>query len=147
MPFPSPKDGETLNALGHILHFHKTAAAGDVPCTVFEMTAPPGASTPIHAHHREEESMYILEGELLMQRGETKTIGRPGSFWHFPKGEPHGYNNVSGRIARVLVIYSPGGFERFFPEAAKLGVPPDLAKMVALAGDLGAEILGPPPTP
>jgi hypothetical protein len=44
--------------------------------------------------------------------------------------------------AKVLVIISPAGFEKFFEEIAG---PPDLQKIMALAPKYNLQIVGPPP--
>ena len=48
---------------------------------------------------------------------------------------------------KIQVIISPPGFEAFFEELDVLAQqgPPDMGRVIVLAGKYGLEILGPPP--
>jgi oxalate decarboxylase/phosphoglucose isomerase-like protein (cupin superfamily) len=39
-----------------------------------------------------------------------------GDFVHIPAGTVHCFRNTGSRTARLLLIFSPGGIERFFEE-------------------------------
>jgi non-ribosomal peptide synthetase component F len=64
---------------------------------------------------------------------------------------------VESRRARLLVVSTPGGFDKFFFDtgepAATLAVPPpaaetpDLDALVAALADYGVTVVGPPPAP
>ena len=45
----------------------------------------PGFSPPMHVHHREDESFYILEGELTLQCGERRFRAGTGAFVFLPR--------------------------------------------------------------
>ncbi|MBV4359935.1 quercetin 2,3-dioxygenase [Pinibacter aurantiacus] len=72
-----------------------------------------GFSPPLHVHEREDESNYILEGEIMFQIGEQTIIGRAGDFVHLPKNVPHTFNLIS-ETASTLLLITPGGFEEMF---------------------------------
>src|SRR2546423_1732108 len=75
-----------------------------------ESIDPRGTATPLHIHRNEEESFYVLEGELsLFIDGERIDVGA-GAYALVPRGVPHAYVVRSER-ARMLVTFSPGGFE------------------------------------
>ncbi len=68
---------------------------------------PPGANTkPGHYHSREEEHLYLLEGELCLHLGERLHRLRPGSYVHFPASQPvpHHLENDGEVTARYLMI-------------------------------------------
>jgi len=85
--------------------------------SLIETVVPPRGGLPPHTHARESESLYILEGELeiLGDGGRTTGIG-PGGFVHFPQGVLHRFHNPTDRQSRILIIFTPAGFEEFFLE-------------------------------
>ena len=87
---------------------------------LFEATTRPGAGPPPHAHHREDESFYVLEGEYEFLIGrETLRVGA-GSLVYVPKGTLHAHRGVGEDVGRMLVTQTPGGlYERFFEEVGK----------------------------
>lgn len=99
----------------------------------------------LHVHHREDEAMYVLAGELTAHVGERTHILRPGAFILMPRDVPHRFANPRPEEARVLVINSPGAVERYFAETAALanatGGQLDMHQQVALAKRYGIEFL------
>ena len=61
----------------------------------------------------------MLEGELTVRAGEQTLQAPAGSFVVIPRGVVHQPSNPSNQPARVLLIFSPGGMDRFFIEAAE----------------------------
>jgi hypothetical protein len=59
-----------------------------------------------------------------------------------PRGTVHTYSRTGTAAAKVLVIISPAGFEKFFEEIAGQ---PDMDKIKALALKYNLEIVGPGP--
>ena len=70
-------------------------------------------ATP-HVHHDREESFYVLEGSVTFLAGTETVEGTAGSFVLVPRETMHGFR--SNGDARLIIIHSPGGFERFFRE-------------------------------
>jgi quercetin dioxygenase-like cupin family protein len=84
-----------------------------------EFIVEPGTGPVPHRHSREDESFYILDGQLefrMGERGERLIVAASESFVFAPRGIPHTFKNVGTTPARVLVIISPAGLERFFAE-------------------------------
>ena len=74
---------------------------------------PPGFASPYHVHHREDESFYALQGQVaFVCDGKWLTAG-PGDFVFGPKNIPHGFKVTGTTPAQMLLLVSPGGFERF----------------------------------
>jgi quercetin dioxygenase-like cupin family protein len=123
-----------------------------------EATTPAGGGPPPHIHHREDEAIYVLEGELeFMVEGETIKAGA-GSFLYVPRGTLHTYRNVGTGPARYLGMVTPAGLEKFFEEvgvptatSGKSSPPPfeqeDVDRLLAVAPKYGLEILSPPSEP
>src|SRR5919108_6040817 len=78
-----------------------------------------GFGPPLHVHSREDEAMYVLEGEIRFRQGDAEFVAGPGTRVWQPRGIPHAFKVESER-ARALVVVAPGGFERMFDEG---GVP------------------------
>jgi len=68
---------------------------------------------PRHVHTREDEFIYVLEGQVGFSIGERAYQGGPGTFVSFPRNIAHGFEILSP-AARLLIINTPGGFERMF---------------------------------
>ena len=65
--FREPAAGSTLDVLG-VTHIYKATGAETVGSfSLWEAIVPPGAGAPLHTHGREDESFYILSGELLVE--------------------------------------------------------------------------------
>ncbi len=103
----------------------------------------------MHVHHAEDEGFFVLEGEVdFYLAGAAAHRARPGDFVFGPRGVPHRFEVVTPE-ARMLVLGTPGGAERFFREmgeparAATLPVPqaPDVERVVAIAAAHDVEIL------
>ncbi|MGK9169591.1 cupin domain-containing protein [Inquilinus limosus] len=84
---------------------------------LFENRSGGNTRTPIHVHARDDETVYIIEGEL------TAVIdGRPrrltaGESAFLPRGIPHQLMNMSGNPSRYILIGTPALFDRFLEEA------------------------------
>jgi quercetin dioxygenase-like cupin family protein len=115
---------------------------------------PRGTAPPLHVHHHEDETFYVLDGELsVIVDGQEQRLST-GDYAVVPRGVPHAYLVRSER-ARMLVTFSPAGFEQVFVE---IGVPaigdeppadavfptPDEAGRIFAA--YGCELVGPPPS-
>jgi mannose-6-phosphate isomerase-like protein (cupin superfamily) len=93
---------------------------------VFQDFVLPAAGPGLHTHTREDESLFVLEGEVRATVGERTVDVGPGTLVHMPLGVPHGFQNVSDKPARLLMTYTPGGFERYFLETGKSARPDDV---------------------
>jgi hypothetical protein len=68
-----------------------------------------------------------------------------GSFVFVPRGTPHAFQNVGDTPARLLVMFTPSGMERFFDEFSAL--PPDAVVPEAfgrIGSRVGMDVVGPP---
>ena len=100
---------------------------------------------PMHIHHFQDETFYVVEGELRFKLGEEMLDLEAGDFAYIPKGVAHGYVNMKQEPVRGLGIFVPGGFDRFMEEVGKLPPgPPDPEKMRELGEKYGLEAVGPP---
>jgi uncharacterized cupin superfamily protein len=88
-------------------------------------TVPPGkAAFPFHAHHANEEMVYIFEGEGSLRIGAEETPVAAGMFIAFPPGgdQPHQLVNTGARELKYLCASTmefPDITE--YPDANKVG--------------------------
>jgi quercetin dioxygenase-like cupin family protein len=147
------EEGEALWFAGALVTMKATDEQTGGEFLLIEELAPRGAATPLHVHPQDNESFYILEGELTIYLEDGQPIPTSaGSFVHIPEGYfPHAFR-VDSETARFLVLTTPR-HEHFFRAASEPAQtrtippqePPDLEKVWAAAAEYGVEILGPPP--
>ncbi len=110
---------------------------------------PPDFGSPYHVHHLEDEAFYVLEGEMAFICNGKWVKGGPGTYVFGPREIPHGFKVIGTAPARMLLMCSPAGFERFVLELSEdltsPAAPPDMAKLVAVAAKYSIDILGPLP--
>jgi quercetin dioxygenase-like cupin family protein len=56
---------------------------------VLEAVNAPGEGPPLHVHTREDETVYVLEGEFRWKLGDETSVTGPGSFVFIPRGLQH----------------------------------------------------------
>ena len=115
---------------------------------------PRGGAPPLHIHHREDETFYVIAGEITFFVGDQRMEATAGDFVFAPKDVSHGFL-VTSDHAEYLTSFSPAGVERFFAEVAPSVVPgesgpspsePDPEEFARIAASYGIEIVGPPAT-
>lgn len=113
----SADEGRPLQVCGET--FTLLARGGDF--ALVESAAPPGGGLPPHAHHAQDEAIYVLEGEYALVTGDKETRLGPGSSTFVPRGTVHALEAVGDGPGRLLAILTPPGpMERFIEE---VGVP------------------------
>lgn len=115
--------------------------AGSV-AVVEHVLAPGLIGAPPHRHSQEDETSYVLKGELTVQIGEETAILGPGAMVVKPRGLFHTFWNAGAEPVQFLEVISPGGFEGYFEELARLVPsegPPDMAGIAALGARYGME--------
>ena len=95
-----------------------------------ETDDPRGSGPPLHLHHNEDETFYVLEGEVTVQVGDERIDLEAGDYCFGPREVAHAYVVRSER-ARMLVTASPGGVEQVFVSHGRSG------HRVRAAGRLG----------
>ena len=81
-----------------------------------EALVPPGGGPPPHIHTREDETFYLLEGQLQFLLGEEIIVAGPGDFVNVPRGTVHRFRNTGSQTARMILTFTPAGIERWFEE-------------------------------
>lgn len=109
--------------------------------TALETVVGAGAGPPLHTHTNEDETVYVLEGEIRFRLGEELTTCGPGSFVFIPRALPHTWQALGP--VRFVIHFRPAGMERFFEAFGALEAPgpEDFAR---LGAERGMPVLGPP---
>jgi len=111
--------GPTVWAAGDIYTIKATGAQTNGGLGLIEATVPPGSGPPPHAHPNEEETFYLLSGELEFLDGDTTFMAVAGDFIHIPRGVRHRFHNVGNHAAKMLFIYTPPGMEQIIADQAE----------------------------
>ncbi len=141
-----PGEGKIVPVPGHKIT-HKVFGAdthGTYSLLEVELN---GDGPPQHIHKTEDEAFYVLEGEINVLVGERNFKAKVGTFVLIPRGTVHTFCRIEKKPAKLLAIFTPAGFEKFFDEAVDLDVT-DTEAYVAKAKDLAEKynmvIVGPP---
>jgi mannose-6-phosphate isomerase-like protein (cupin superfamily) len=147
--------GEAIWFLRNRMSVKATAASTGGAFGLLESVIAPGFSPPLHVHHREDESFYILEGEVTLKCGEQQFRATAGAFVFLPRHVPHSFVVEGDRPARMLTLLTPGGGEGVFIDGGRPAehdglppaTPPDIEALKQVSVRYGAEIVGPPMAP
>jgi len=149
--FAPGESSKSLWVFGELVMYKTKSGQTGGAYSLFEVVTQPEGGPPPHVQHREDESLYVLEGEYeFLVEGRTFRVGT-GSLLYIPRGNLHAYTNVGEGLGRMLVSQTPGGLhERFFEEigeersdrfAPPVSVnPPDTEKIARIAAEYGIEI-------
>jgi quercetin dioxygenase-like cupin family protein len=112
-----------------------------------------GNVPPPHIHYREDETFYVLEGEMTFSIGDRTIKATPGTMVFAPRGVVHSFT-IDSEHVRILVLNTPAGVEEFFKlcgvPAPSMTLPPptevsysEIQKMMELAPKFGCEFVLP----
>jgi mannose-6-phosphate isomerase-like protein (cupin superfamily) len=149
-PFLVPAGaGETVHGpAGGPVTFKARTQDTNGTVTALENIIGPGQGPPLHLHAREDEMYYILDGHLRFKADGTLFDASTGAFMFIPRNTAHCFANVGADPARILVMFTPAGMERFFEGIARLEAGPDGRPdpdaYRAVAHSASMQVLGPP---
>jgi quercetin dioxygenase-like cupin family protein len=133
---------DDIQFLASRVRIHVSGARTDGGFALIEETAPAGDQPPLHVHRNEDETFYVLEGEVTLWVGEKTYVLRPGDCAFAPRGVPHTLRAGEGG-ARKLVASTPASFESFVRAVSAAGMPSP-QELTRIAADHEIDILGPP---
>jgi quercetin dioxygenase-like cupin family protein len=99
--------------------FYTFLASGEETSGAFSQihaVIPKGGGPPLHIHHREEESFYVLRGSLEIYLDGRVISAKAGDYVFIPRGTPHRFTNVGEETAVQLVTFAPAGMDSFLKE-------------------------------
>jgi quercetin dioxygenase-like cupin family protein len=151
----TPAEQRAVWFLGALIHVRAGGDSTGGQLAILEHAGPRGYSSPLHLHNVDEETFFILDGDVRVEVGDRAFSAGPGAVAFLPRQLPHAFV-VTSREARFLTLHMPSGFDEFtlaagapadYPFREPTMEPPDPVALAATAASYGIEILGPPPTP
>jgi quercetin dioxygenase-like cupin family protein len=116
--------GEQLWFLGTLATIKVAGEASGGRFALIEFLFPRHASPPLHTHPQ-DESYIILDGRLTVRAGEQRFELESHATAVVPMGIPHTFR-VDSETARVLVLSTPAGLERFIRDGSVPATTPTL---------------------
>lgn len=155
--FLTPAEESAVWFLGSLVRVRLDASATNGKLAVIEHRGGRGYGSPVHRHLRDDETFFILDGELRIEVDGTSRTAGAGSVAFLPRHLVHAFV-VTSLEARFLTLHTPAGFDEFTRAAGSPADPgavshpsgltqPDPAALKALAKTYGVDIIGPPPRP
>ncbi|MCC6794990.1 MAG: cupin domain-containing protein [Candidatus Hydrogenedentes bacterium] len=147
IPFARARDeGELLNILGIPVRVKISTLESGGALSMFVTEDAPRMGPPLHVHHKEDETFYVLEGEYRVRAGDDAFTLKKGQMAFVPRGVQHCYANAGSSNGSLLVITTPGGFEEFFRDIDTLcreGTP-SVDSLNAVGAKHRIDFVGPP---
>ena len=150
-----PGEGEQLWFLGTLAVIRVPGEAAGGRFALIEFLFPHLASPPLHTHPQ-DESYVVLDGRMTLRAADRRFELRTGSSAVVPMGVGHTFR-VDSDTARVLILSTPAGLERFVRDgsvpATAATLPPDdtprpsQEELGAIFARHGQVNLGPPMGP
>lgn len=97
----------------HVL-VKSTLDLSDGRLTLVEDRLKPGFSLARHHHRKMIEIFYVLDGEVEFVFDDESVLALPGTTLNVPPNVWHEVRSTRG--ARLLTIFSPGGFDQYLEE-------------------------------
>jgi uncharacterized cupin superfamily protein len=151
MTLTRPGEGKRISVVGDVYRFLATGEDTGGAYAILEATVAPGGGPPLHRHSREDEGFFVLDGEITFTVVDRQVKAAAGTFVNLPPGVKHAFKNEGGRVAKMLILVAPAGFEKMFEETGVAltgpdapGLPPtreEIEKLLGAAPRYGVEIL------
>jgi quercetin dioxygenase-like cupin family protein len=107
-----PGEGELRWYRDRLVDLRLTGAATGDRISVVELEMPAGATTPLHRQPYDDETLYVLEGAIVVHLdGEDRTVGA-GGIAFIPRETAHAI--LATEATRLIVFGLPAGQERYF---------------------------------
>ena len=91
---------------------HATGEQTQGSYSMIEQWMPLGSGPPPHVHPYEDESFWVIDGEMTVEVGGKTLVLGPGSLGHVPRNTVHSFKVTSKAVCRILNYYTPAGFEQ-----------------------------------
>src|ERR687896_2035869 len=105
-------------ASGGVHTLKATAEETDGAFILLENRMVQGKTTPLHTHPNLDETIIVLEGEIVVYAEGTEHRLGPRGVAVAPRGAPHAFM-VTSESALILTLQTPGSGEAFYREASE----------------------------
>ena len=143
---------QALWFIDNLVHIHVDGATSGGALALLDERGRRGNMPPLHVHRRDDETFYVLEGEVTLFVGDEQIVLGPGQSALAPRDVPHAYR-VESEEARWLRDHHARRLRRLRARGRRAapadalppaGRPVDPAALGQAAAKVGIEILGPP---
>ena len=112
---------------------------------IFEQTSiSQGKGTPMHLHHFQDETFYVLEGSYYFQVGDEKLTLNAGDCVFLPRKIPHAWTQASEKGKMMIFLQPAGKLEDFFVTMAALDHEPTATEIAQIFANNEMQVVGPP---
>src|SRR5215813_10412977 len=118
LPPQAKRSGSVTNTvayMGSLMTFLVDGSETKQQFALMEYRAKPGNEPPPHVHELEDETLYILEGEIEAYQGDDVVTLGPGDTLFAPKGTPHAWYILTPQF-RMLIMVQPAYSDQYFRE-------------------------------
>ncbi|MFJ5219459.1 cupin domain-containing protein [Streptomyces sp. NPDC088354] len=116
-------DGTVKWFSGNVYSIKLTAGQTGGALGVVEAWVPPGGGPVAHTHADQDETFFLISGELEFLGGDHVFTAGPGDLVHCPRGTRHRFKNIGLYTAHMLFFCTPGGSEGLFLEGGDIPEP------------------------
>ena len=95
-----------------------TCDHADGRVTVVEDRLKPGFHLARHYHKKMTEIFYLLDGQVIFHFADQTVVASRGMTINIPPSVTHEVMSENG--ARLITVFSPGGFDRYLAEMAAM---------------------------
>lgn len=113
-----PGQGKSYDWSSDQVRVKSTLELSDGRLTLVEDLLKPGFFLARHHHKKMIEIFYILEGSVEFAFDDETILATPGTTLNVPPEVRHAVRSPQG--ARLLTIFSPGGFDKYLEELVAL---------------------------
>lgn len=88
--------------------------------SMIETLSPSGSGPTYHSHSREDETFYVVSGTAEIRLENQVFRCKAGDHIFGPRNIFHTYRNVGQDLLKLVIVYSPGGFEQSFLDGEEM---------------------------
>jgi quercetin dioxygenase-like cupin family protein len=108
---PTPENARAIP--GALFHFLARGEQSANSFALIQIEVYKGNEPPAHIHTHEDESYFIIEGDIRFWIGDKIIEATAGDFIFLPKGVPHKFELLSDKVKELMWI-SPAGLDQWF---------------------------------
>lgn len=136
-------EGQRCEVLGSQVCLKLTGNDTQGKFALLEYLLLPGQDMGSQVHSEEDQTLYILEGEIELRTGEESRCVGAGTVVYVPRHHPHRFQAANGSPCRLLMAITPAGLELYYRECERLTAEQQDGRehIVALSAEYGIRML------
>jgi mannose-6-phosphate isomerase-like protein (cupin superfamily) len=142
-----PEGGDKFSVYGDLDNIKLKDGESRGALSVVEAQVPPHLGPPPHIHHKEHETVYVLDGEVDILDGDRWFRVQERGMVFMPMESLHAFRNPHDEPGKVMLIFTPAGFEDYLKKVGEMVAAGDVTSendvesVIPLAATYGMEIL------